>query len=315
MRKINCKLCQSSKFEKLFEVDRHGKSYTVVKCINCDLIFVNPQPSQKEIQAHYKKNYDYSYMEETDNNNHYYAGELTLLEKELGRKGRILDVGCGAGQFLARAQKRGWKVQGIELSSKIASFGRKNFGIKIRTSNFNQFSSKEKFDVITMHHFMEHVRDPSRCLLKANRLLKKSGLFLLSTPNINSFDAKISAKRWEWLSPPAHLFFFSKKNLRELLEKSNFKLVKVRTIRKDAKPLFLSLINAGLFRLGLWQLAKKKVDEEKKKGRNLESDLRKNALVRAINLVFYPLNFFLNEIGLGPELLILAQKRESKNEN
>jgi len=308
MRKINCQLCQSSQFEKLFEVNRHGKSYTIVKCVNCDLIFVNPQPFLKEIQSHYQKNYDYNYMEVSDNNNCYHLEELILLEKELEGKGRLLDVGCGSGQFLAQAQKKGWKVQGIELSSKIADFGRKNFGVKITTSDFNQFSSKEKFDVITMYHFIEHVRNPFSCILKADLLLKKNGLLLLLTPNIRSFDAKLSGKRWEWLSPPAHLFFFSLKNLKELLEKGNFTLVRVKTIRKDAKPLFLSLVNAGLSRVGLWKIAKKKVDEEKKKGRNLEGDLKDNTLIKTINFVLHPLSFFINEIRLGPELLIVAKK-------
>lgn len=313
--KINCCVCQSPEFKKLFEVNRHGKSYTIVKCINCDLIFVNPQPSQKEIQAHYKKNYDYSYMEIANDNNRYYSEELILLEKELGGKGHVLDVGCGSGQFLAQAQKRGWKVQGIELSSKIASFGRENFRIKITTSDFNQFSSKEKFDVVAMHHFIEHVSDPISCILKANLLLKKNGLLLLLTPNIRSLDARFSGKRWEWFSPPAHLFFFSLKNLKELLEKGNFTPVKVKTIRKDAKPLFLSLVNAGLSRVGLWKIAKEKVNEEKKKGRNFEGELRDNTLIKTVNFALRPLNFLLNEIKLGPELLIVAKKQGGKNEN
>lgn len=313
--KINCRLCQSSKFKKLFEVKRYGKSYTVVECADCGLIFVNPQPSQKEIQLYYQKNYDYSYMEKTTDDSRFYQEELSLLEKELGGKGLLLDIGCGSGQFLAQAQKMGWKTQGVEFSAKTADFGRKIYGVKITVSNFFKFSTKEKFDIITMHHFLEHATNPFFCILKANQLLKTNGFLLLLTPNIESFDARISGKRWEWLSPSAHLFFFSLKTLTRMLKKSNFELVRVKTIRKDAKPLFLSLLNAGLFRLGFWNFAKTRVDKEKKKGRSLESELRGSILIKIINFVFQPLNFFLNKISLGPELLIVAKKQGGQNEN
>ena len=130
------------------------------------------------------------------------------------RKGRILDIGCGRGEFLSLMRERGWEAIGLELNEETARDARNVFGLEVKTGNLVDAQFKESFfDVITMWHVLEHLPDPVQTIDECRRILKPGGLLVIALPHFDSLQAKISGKYWFHLDLPYHLFHFNEKNL------------------------------------------------------------------------------------------------------
>jgi 2-polyprenyl-3-methyl-5-hydroxy-6-metoxy-1,4-benzoquinol methylase len=145
-------------------------------------------------------------------------------------KGRLLDVGCGAGFFLKSMEDRYSEVRGVEISTSHAEFAQKTMMLDvlngtIQTANF----TAEYFDTITLWDVIEHVVDPRATLDEARRILKKGGLLAISTPNVNGITASLSKKTWLYYTPPEHLYFFNRNALSTLFKESGFIIKRIRT--------------------------------------------------------------------------------------
>jgi 2-polyprenyl-3-methyl-5-hydroxy-6-metoxy-1,4-benzoquinol methylase len=118
--------------------------------------------------------------------------KLTLSGK------RLLDFGCGKGQFLHWALDYGWQGQGIETGKKRAEFGQNVYGLKINTLEYHGgLIDGGLFDAITLFHVLEHLRNPKAVmeeLVKSN--LKDGGLLVIEVPNFGSLQSKIAGKYW-----------------------------------------------------------------------------------------------------------------------
>ena len=79
-----------------------------------------------------------------------------------------------------------------------------------------------------MNHVLEHVNNPHENLKKIHKILKEGGLFIVSVPNYNSLAYKIFGKNWHQLDIPRHLFNYSNRLLKSILEQEKFKIIKVR---------------------------------------------------------------------------------------
>lgn len=315
MRCVNCPICNLNNSQFLFNVDRFGKTYLVVKCRNCDLIYVNPQPTPKELNEYYSQNYDYRYMwrqEESLKD----RSDVLMITKFKPQKGTFLDVGCGSGLFLLAARRMGFAVKGVDLSKKAIAYGRTKFHLNLTRRSFLKLNKRKKFDVITMKHFLEHVTDPLIYIIKSKKLLRNDGLLFLEVPNIDSFPAKICGRAWQWMTPPAHLFFFSPKTIKMLLNEGGFKVIRKETRRGDASSLLISIFIALIFRLGLWDSLKRKTKMKFKKSDNLKNKVSKiTSLFSRLNFILFPLECVLNKISQGPEMVICAKKNENRIDN
>lgn len=212
--------------------------YELVRCNSCGLIFVSPLPS--ETPAIYNENYfsggdGHGYVDyDRDKEPMRQAFELYLehIEKALGRKGRLLDVGAATGYFLAIAKSRGWEVAGVEISDHAAALGRAK-GFNIQTGILENLNLQEQsFDVITLFDVVEHLRDPKATLLEAGRLLKPGGLLVVTTPDSGSVWARVLRSHWHLVVPPEHLVLFSRRNFGVLLKRTGFTPLFFTTIGK-----------------------------------------------------------------------------------
>ncbi len=155
---------------------------------------------------------------------------LTWKKRLVGRLvqtgSRILDIGCGTGEFPA-ILSRDYAVEGIEPEPSAARWARERFGLKVHTGDVDSFSAETgKFDLITLWHVLEHVPNPSDALESISHLLDPEGTILIALPNIRSFDARIYGPWWVALDAPRHLWHFSGRQLELILHKSGFKLIK-----------------------------------------------------------------------------------------
>jgi SAM-dependent methyltransferase len=129
--------------------------------------------------------------------------------------GRILDVGCGAGEFLHRMQGLGWSVAGLDFDVKAIENAKARFGLDLMHSDLAGANFPDNsFDAVTMNHVIEHVPDPVALLVEIKRVLKPGGRLVATTPNIKSWGHEKFQTCWRGLEPPRHLQIFSVNALR-----------------------------------------------------------------------------------------------------
>jgi 2-polyprenyl-3-methyl-5-hydroxy-6-metoxy-1,4-benzoquinol methylase len=143
-------------------------------------------------------------------------------------QGRLLDVGCGSGEWLISMRKRGWRVEGVDFDENAIKVARQ-MGLEIcRGSLEQQNFPANSFDAVTLNHVIEHVPDPIQTLAECGRILKPGGKLVLCTPNSLSLGHKIFKQHWRGLEPPRHLHIFSTQAIVRLLELSGFKHISVK---------------------------------------------------------------------------------------
>lgn len=135
---------------------------------------------------------------------------------------RLLDVGAGNGDFLLRARAAGWEVVGVEPDPAAVAAARRA-GLDVREGGIHAVTDEAgRFDVITMHHVIEHVHDPRQTLRDAFALLRSGGRLYLETPNVTSQGHARFGRHWRGLEPPRHLVLFHWDSLEHLLREIGF---------------------------------------------------------------------------------------------
>jgi 2-polyprenyl-3-methyl-5-hydroxy-6-metoxy-1,4-benzoquinol methylase len=154
------------------------------------------------------------------------AGKSQLgLIKKYKSGTTLLDIGCGEGFFLSNASQAGYTGKGIEISQNAAAYARKEFGLDVKATSFEELRFPENyFDVITLWQVLEHVPYPLMVLKEVHRILKPGGLLATSTPNIEGILAKIFRRRW-WNIRRLHINQFTTKTLTDMLNRAGFKNV------------------------------------------------------------------------------------------
>jgi SAM-dependent methyltransferase len=139
--------------------------------------------------------------------------------------GRVLDVGCGRGVLLQEFRRRGWEVQGTELSESAASYARQTLTIPVEIGDLETIGFPPNyFDAITLWHVLEHVADPRALLAEIRRILKPDGVLLVAVPNFGSLEARVSKDKWFHLDVPRHVTHFSATTLERALNENGFDL-------------------------------------------------------------------------------------------
>ncbi|MCK9296174.1 MAG: class I SAM-dependent methyltransferase [Desulfobulbaceae bacterium] len=239
-KKICCALCGSDQDEFLFEgKDRlHGfaGTFSYVKCQKCGLVYMNPQICSEHMGYFYPKDYA-PHQANTKRIQDKDAARANLrkrpffacLDSKLTQESRVLDVGCGNGFFLSQVRALAQcQVYGIDISEIAAESAKKNYGLDIFTGTILESPFPDNsFDVITAWSFLEHVNNPAEVLRKLASLLKRDGLCILTTPNFDSFNAKLFQDKWYHLDCPRHLFIFTPQTATALLAKTGLAVTEI----------------------------------------------------------------------------------------
>jgi SAM-dependent methyltransferase len=165
------------------------------------------------------------------------GGELLkLIEKKLGHRGSLLDLGCGRGELMWAAREAGWKAEGVDPSPAHLEWARINLGIEglLGTIEDARFPSAH-FDAITMGGVIEHLYDPYATLREVWRVLKPGGVFYFDAPNEDGLYTRIGniylrAQGRDWvvnLAPtfaPYHVQGFNRQSVQRLLRRVGFEV-------------------------------------------------------------------------------------------
>lgn len=167
--------------------------------------------------------------------------EGSMMWLNRSRPGKLLDIGCGNGQFLSRMQGFGWQVFGVEPDGQAAKIAREKFGISIYEGTLEEVDfHDDTFDTITMSHVIEHLPDPINTLRECYRVLKPGGQLVITTPNIKSLGHRLFRESWRGFEVPRHLFLFSLYSLRTCAERLGFKVLKLRTSARIAPYIWVT---------------------------------------------------------------------------
>lgn len=233
---MSCNLCGSDHYRAAYEMpDRkffRDDFFTIVECEQCGLGFVNPRPTLSEIQKYYPAKYyqnppTKSHDRYLDRRFSAEADFLKPLENGSGRK-RLLDVGCGNGEFPRFMIAQGWEVEGVE----IAETSQRIVDFPVYTQEFDKIPVHEPcYDAVTAWAVMEHVHDPMAYFRKAGEVVKKGGLFVFLVQNFES----VASRHLFCEDVPRHLYFFTRGTVKKYLEKTGFALEKEVNGRKIFK--------------------------------------------------------------------------------
>lgn len=151
---------------------------------------------------------------------------------------RLLDLGCGNGEFLLRARSAGWDVVGVDFDSKAVETAQSQ-KLDVRLGGIEALDpADEQFNVITLAHVIEHVHQPLAVLRGCHKLLKEEGMLWIETPNIESEGHSIFGSNWRGLEPPRHLVLFTLQSLHDALNAAGFATVEVQPYRPACQFMF-----------------------------------------------------------------------------
>jgi SAM-dependent methyltransferase len=202
---------------------------------------MNPQPLAAEVGRRYGEAYGEDYLAyELKNEKPFLELQLLALkdagfwdfEAELkkktlpGKPPRVLDIGCATGTLLAELRDRGWDCTGVEICGPEAAYARRERGLDVRNSPLEENRFPENyFDAVLASHLIEHLNDPASLVSEAHRILAPKGVFIVTTPNIAGFQARLFRSAWR-SAIFDHLYLFSVKTLSALLRQKGFSIEK-----------------------------------------------------------------------------------------
>lgn len=244
-----CPFCANPSTSTKYDLGKHK----ILRCPKCEIMWLYPRPSSEELQFTYNSNYFdnreffkgqnqsiygyYDYVAERFNKQ---LGYQAILDDSISKldnfqvgESRFLDIGCGFGYLLDVAHDKGFLVTGVEFSASATRKIRSKYVFPVFTGDVLDYNVDEKsklFDVITMMDVIEHLMNPKSTIEKVYRLLRNGGLFVLTTMDSDSLMSRLIGKRLEdFRRVREHLYFFSRKTIKALLEEKGFEVLSIRS--------------------------------------------------------------------------------------
>ncbi|MEO9480596.1 MAG: class I SAM-dependent methyltransferase [Maribacter dokdonensis] len=164
--------------------------------------------------------------------------KLELINKYANTSKTILDIGCGTGEFLITAKKNNWYTVGVEINEAARNKSSKK---NITTYKFVEEVKSSQFNIITLWHVLEHLKDLNGTITKISSLLDTDGTLIIAVPNYKSYDANYYKEYWAAYDTPRHLCHFSQKSISTIFENHNLKVV--RTLPMYFDSYYVSLLS------------------------------------------------------------------------
>ena len=223
---MTCILCGSNESRKVVKIE----NYTVVKCISCQFVYTVPLPDEEEIIKIYKnssaafrpggglgRRLKYRFFAKRIKS--YFPKHKHI---------KLLEIGCNQGDFLEAVNyDEKFSAIGIDLDNAALQYA-KSLHLDVLDGTLeNQNFPDEIFDCVVALHVVEHLHNPVRTLAEIHRVLADGGIFVSIVPCVTHIKARIKGIKWKYYGPPGHLWYFSPKTFRLLLNKTGFNPIRV----------------------------------------------------------------------------------------
>ncbi|MFT6412621.1 MAG: SAM-dependent methyltransferase [Paraglaciecola sp.] len=218
-----CAVCNISTETSLVAYEN---SLNIVTCNQCGFTFVNPRPSQSELNRFYQDYYpDSMGIPESWNSE---MGDIFTESQGIitDRKtcGSILDIGCSYGFFLDGFSAESWHRCGVEPSQVATDYLKDTFqNVDVVTSTFESVEYPAgSFDVVTAFYVLEHVIDPREFMEKVYAVLKDDGIAIIRIPYTKPFFGVSKLLNRPLMQAPMHLSDFSPENMISMCSEIGF---------------------------------------------------------------------------------------------
>jgi 2-polyprenyl-3-methyl-5-hydroxy-6-metoxy-1,4-benzoquinol methylase len=213
---------------------------TLLKCNNCGFHFAQKIPTIAELIAHYNQYGRNDYLSPVTIKRYH---EILDQFEPYRKTNKLIDVGCGIGYFLEEAKKRGWEVYGTEYTDEAISICRSK-GITMHQGALNPTNyANGEFDVVTSFEVIEHINNPVEEMQYFNRLLRQGGAAYITTPNFDALERYVLREKYNVISYPEHLSYYTKNTLNRLMYSQGFLPMEVKTTGISFSRLKSTLLN------------------------------------------------------------------------
>lgn len=247
-----CPVCKETSFSHFLDCKDYTVSretFTIVQCNSCGFKFTNPRPASKDLGKYYESADYVSHSKSTKgfiNSLYHIAKHYSLLKKiqlinTLTKKGKILDYGCGTGDFLNTCKISGWEVSGVEPNELARNTSKELLKTEIKSELIENSFEKESFDIITLWHVLEHISELDKTVETILSFLKPNGVLLIAVPNCNSYDAEIYGKYWAAYDVPRHLYHLVPETIKKYFKGHN--LSHERTLPMVLDSFYVSMLS------------------------------------------------------------------------
>lgn len=279
--------------------------FTVVRCKGCGLMRTDPRPTPETIGFYYPDSYG-PYLNTKVSVNGLLSNSNPLWKQMLGKAfqfntsripsikpGRLLEIGCASGSFMHKMALGEWEVEGIEFSPAAAENARA-LGYRVHTGSIETAPEPQQlFQLVAGWAVLEHLHEPILSLQKLHRWTNPDGWLALSVPNMDCLGFHVFRDAWYALHLPNHLYHYTPKTLRSVLERGGWQVTKVfpqRVVIDLVASMGYVLHDKG-FECAL-----------------TKSLIRFPERARLRNLLLYPLAYLLGLFGQTGRMTVWAQK-------
>lgn len=233
--RMPCPVCGGRAFDALFE--RQAQAF--VRCRECTLTLINPQPSLAAIAAGYDADYSAGYMRKAEKKLRRARRRVARIRRRHVAEGRWLDVGCSAGFVVRAAADAGYEAHGCDIEAAGIRYGRDELGLDgLRLGLVHEQAWPDHwFNVISAYDVIEHVPDLNAFVAELKRLLHPDGVIDIGTPDIGHWRVPAPLSTWNEIKPGEHLYYFDRHTLGRLLARHELRVVAVRLALKPGLKL------------------------------------------------------------------------------
>ena len=246
---IDCPICESKEYlvlrkasyveginrQELLKIYKSSSDTILidqlVKCLGCDLVYINPQIDSEVILDAYTEAIDPKFASQNTLRILTFRKFFDVWTKRLqvlpSKLIKVLDIGCAAGAFPMAAHEMGFSVVGVEPSKYLCEFGRREYGLDLRQGTLNkQNFLEEEFNIISMFDVIEHLVQPGIVLEEIKHILHPEGYLIVNYPEYDSWPRKLLGFKWPFFLS-VHLFYFTPNSIRNLLKKNGFRVIRI----------------------------------------------------------------------------------------
>lgn len=289
---MKCSICKTDNVGILYKKE----DLTLIKCLACGVVQFDNISEVFDVKTYdYYKDRISLTQEELYNpiTTKRYIDWLTRLE-HYRKNNALLEVGCGQGQFLSAARKMNWQIKGTEIAPHAVEVCKK-FNMDVICRDFLQLDLKyNHYDIVAMFEVLEHLTQPKEYIFKANHVLRKGGILILTTPNFNNLTRLLLQRKWYWIHKE-HLFYFTPKTLKKLIRDAHFKILEFKIKDITLPDLYNFFIN-------------KDPDKIYNYNQNIRKAVEQN---KGLSFFKEAANIFLNITKLGESMQCICQKIEA----
>jgi SAM-dependent methyltransferase len=210
----DCPLCGHDRTDRIFKRTWRARTWWLARCASCGLHFTQPPPSASDVRGFYEGDYHSELRDPGAAERLFgpkYRRYVDFVRPHLAPRSTTLDVGCATGLFPKMLREIGYQAEGIELNPLTAAWGRKTYRVPIREGTLDSLLAENgRFDLISMTDVLEHTVCPPHEVRTVHALLKPSGHFLVTFPDIGSLSSRYlrllsRCLRREWLWDTCHI--------------------------------------------------------------------------------------------------------------